>query len=492
MKTITRIVGVVPTPVRILIAALIALALALAVRSRLSGVRARRLMRQRGQLLEDVGLLQAALLPVPPERVGPVATSVAYRPADGPGAGGDFYDVFALDDGRLAVIVGDVSGHGREALPHTALVRFTVRAYLEAGLPPRKALQTAGNVLERQLGGSFATVVAAVYHPRERTLTYASAGHPPPVVLGEGAGVDAAAGAIELTTVCSAPPVGAGMRTGTRETVISVPGPARLCFHTDGVTEARIGEDLFGSERLAGALHALGRQATPRRCSTASPSARIPARRHGGVPAARRGWRRRAGDRARAAGARRELHRQRARRALPARVRHDARRGRRGDRRGARGARSPRQRRARAQPRRWAAAGPAENRQRRPRGGAHRGGRLLGVLAMSKAPTLAPDAAMVLGIAATAIPFARTPDEEAERWLRLLRLHGEVGAALQALGVSEDSLRAHAKESVDSERFAEAVNPEHRDVIALVSEHAARAAVERDAAGITTVDVLML
>jgi hypothetical protein len=262
VKTITRIVGVVPTPVRILIAALIALALALAVRSRLSGVRTRRLMRQRGQLLEDVGLLQAALLPTPPERLGPVATSVAYRPADGPGAGGDFYDVFALDDGRLAVIVGDVSGHGREALPHTALVRFTVRAYLEAGLAPRKALQTAGNVLERQLGGSFATVVAAVYHPRERTLTYSSAGHPPPVVLGEGPGAGSAAEAIELTTVCSAPPIGAGMRTGTRETVISVPGPAQLCFHTDGVTEARVGEDLFGDKRLAGALSDLGRHAS--------------------------------------------------------------------------------------------------------------------------------------------------------------------------------------------------------------------------------------
>jgi Stage II sporulation protein E (SpoIIE) len=262
VKTITRIVGVVPTPVRALIAALVALALALAVRSRLSGVRTRRLMRQRGQLLEDVGLLQAALLPVPPARLGPVATSVAYRPADGPGAGGDFYDVFALDDGRLAVIVGDVSGHGREALPHTALVRFTVRAYLEAGLSPRKALQTAGSVLERQLGGSFVTVVAAVYHPRERTLTYASAGHPPPVVLGERADADRAAAAIELTTACSAPPIGAGMRTGTRETVISVPGEARLCFHTDGVTEARVGEDLFGAGRLAAALDDLGRDAS--------------------------------------------------------------------------------------------------------------------------------------------------------------------------------------------------------------------------------------
>jgi hypothetical protein len=259
VKTITRLVGVVPTPIRILILALGALALALGVRSLLSGVRTRRLVRQRGELLEDVGALQAALLPVPPQRLGPVGTSVAYRPADGPGAGGDFYDVFALEDGRLAVIVGDVSGHGREALPHTALVRFTVRAYLEAGMGPGKALQTAGSVLERQLAGSFATVVVAIYHPRERTLTYASAGHPPPVVLGEQRTADGAQ-AISPVTSCSAPPIGAGTRTGTRETVVSVPGAARLCFHTDGVTEARIAGELFGSERLTEELAQLGPQ----------------------------------------------------------------------------------------------------------------------------------------------------------------------------------------------------------------------------------------
>lgn len=254
VTTITRIVGVVPTAVWILMGALLALALAMGMRSRLVALRARRLERQRGELLEDVGLLQAALLPIPPARLGPVGTSAAYRPADGPGAGGDFYDVFALEDGQLAVIVGDVSGHGRRALPHTALIRFTVRAYLEAGLSPRSALQMAGVVLERQLGGSFATVAVATYHPRERTLLYACAGHPPPIVRGSKS--------IAPITVCSSPPVGAGMRTGTRQTVVSVPGWSQVCLHTDGVTEARVGSELYGAWRLADTLAELGPEAS--------------------------------------------------------------------------------------------------------------------------------------------------------------------------------------------------------------------------------------
>ncbi len=244
----------IPTLLWMLIGVLLALALALAIRSRLAALRARRLEHQRGALLEDVGLLQAALLPIPPARLGPVGTSAAYRPAEGPGAGGDFYDVFALEDGQLAIIVGDVSGHGRLALPHTALVRFTLRAYMEAGLSPRSAVQTAGAVLERQLGGSFATVVAATYQPRERILTYACAGHPPPVVLGSRS--------IAPITVCSSPPIGAGMRTGTRQTVVSVPGRSQVCFHTDGVTEARVEGELFGDERLTRTLTELGPGAT--------------------------------------------------------------------------------------------------------------------------------------------------------------------------------------------------------------------------------------
>src|SRR5262245_66278906 len=106
---------------------------------------------------------------------------------------------------------------------------------------------------------------------------------------------------------------------------------------------------------------------------------------------------------------------------------------------------------------------------------------------MSTRPALAPDAAMVLGIAATAIPFARTPEEEAERWLRVLRLHGEVGNALQSLGVSEDVIsiypaNGHADPAAGAGPAVgtlgqSGVSGKHpRDVIALVGDRAAQIA----------------
>ena len=116
---------------------------------------------------------------------------------------------------------------------------------------------------------------------------------------------------------------------------------------------------------------------------------------------------------------------------------------------------------------------------------------------MSSAPTLAPDAAMVLGIAATAIPFARTPEDEAERWLRVLRLHGEVGNALQSLGVSEDAIEpdpenGHGDPASGAHAGAGARAPaERRDVIGLVGEQAAQVAADRGAAGVATADILI-
>ncbi len=81
---------------------------------------------------------QRALLPAMPEGLGGVAVSAAYRPADGPAAGGDFYDVFTLGEERVCVLLGDVSGHGRESVTQAALARYTLRTLLAAGHPPAR------------------------------------------------------------------------------------------------------------------------------------------------------------------------------------------------------------------------------------------------------------------------------------------------------------------------------------------------------------------
>jgi hypothetical protein len=104
-------------------------------------------------------------------------------------------------------------------------------------------------------------------------------------------------------------------------------------------------------------------------------------------------------------------------------------------------------------------------------------------------PSLAPDAAIVLGIASTAMPFARTPEEEVERWLRLLRLHGQVGSALQALGVSEGPL-PQPGESPGPDGAVVSDGVAH-DGVARVTEHAVRIAGERGAGAIATTDVLV-
>ena len=216
--------------------------------------RGRRLARQRSDLLQEVGLLQTALLPPVPATVGAVRTSVAYRPSDGPGAGGDFYDALTLPGGRAAFILGDVSGHGRQALARTAFMRYTLSAYLEAGLEPRIALQVAGSVIDEHLAGDFATVVLAVHDPSSGSLTYACAGHPAPIVVG--------ATQPEPVLAASSPPIGLGMRTGLRQTTLPLPAGSVVCLYTDGLAEARTEKSILGRPRLGDIVGELGRDAT--------------------------------------------------------------------------------------------------------------------------------------------------------------------------------------------------------------------------------------
>jgi stage II sporulation SpoE-like protein len=249
-RTVRDIVEVVPDSLKKALAAMAALSLLLGGWALFSGFRSRRLARQRSELLREVGLLQSALLPPVPEVMGALHTSVAYRPADGPGAGGDFYDALPLPGGRVAFILGDISGHGRGALERTAFMRYTLRAYLEAGLEPRVTLQVAGRVIDEHLGNDFATVLIAVHDPATGSLTYASAGHPTPIVVGPSA--------YEPVLAASSPPIGVGVRTGLRQTSVPLAPGSVACLYTDGLTEARTDHGLIGRGRLSDLVAELG------------------------------------------------------------------------------------------------------------------------------------------------------------------------------------------------------------------------------------------
>jgi serine phosphatase RsbU (regulator of sigma subunit) len=248
--TVERIVEVIPAVIWVALAGLAILALALGARALVDNRRARALRREREALIRDMGLLERVLLPQVPERLGDLAVSVAYRPAEGPAAGGDFYDVFELSGGRVALLVGDVSGHGREALERTGSLRPTLHAHLEAGMSPRAALQWSGRAAGMDPDGGFTTVVVAVHDPSSGTLTYAAAGHPPPIVVGPAAH--------EPLTAVSAPPIGLGLRTGVRQTTMPLPRGSAACFFTDGLLEARSEGKLLGHEWLAGVVGRFG------------------------------------------------------------------------------------------------------------------------------------------------------------------------------------------------------------------------------------------
>lgn len=99
---------------------------------------------------------------------------------------------------------------------------------------------------------------------------------------------------------------------------------------------------------------------------------------------------------------------------------------------------------------------------------------------------LSPQAALVIGLAATSIPFAGGPEAEVDRWLRILRMHGRTGRVLQAIGVGETSLRPAAPEPARRGRWRRSGD----NVVDLVSAAAADSSLARHAPAIDTEDVL--
>jgi sigma-B regulation protein RsbU (phosphoserine phosphatase) len=162
--------------------------------------------------------------------------------------GGDFYDYFLFDDGRLGLVIGDVAGKGMPAALFMAVTRTLVRAVALRGTAPGVCLDEVNRALLRDANSPlFVTLFYGVLDQRSGTLAYSNAGHNPPFVLKSGHGAE--------------PLPGRGLPAGTledatyqtRETSLA-PGDV-LFLYTDGVTEAMDGAgDLFTAARLQEAL----------------------------------------------------------------------------------------------------------------------------------------------------------------------------------------------------------------------------------------------
>lgn len=208
----------------------------------------------RARLYERVSeiahVLQQGLLPRRLPSMPHMELAVRYRPlGDAAEVGGDFYDVFEAGEGEWALALGDVSGKGTEAAVLNGMARNMIRAITLRERDPVTILASLNAaILQHGDGERFCTVVLATLRPDGDgwALTLASAGHPPPLVLRTDGGIEAVPVRGDLLGLF-------GDVNHERAEVRLAPGDA-IVFHTDGITEARRGEELFGDERLRAAV----------------------------------------------------------------------------------------------------------------------------------------------------------------------------------------------------------------------------------------------
>jgi len=196
--------------------------------------------------LELSRLIQTEMLPRAPLRLGAAEIKGVSIPARE--VGGDFFNYFALPDGRLALLVGDVSGKGVSA----ALLMANVQATLRARLPLEADLARLAADLDREIdettpGAVYLTLFLGILDTAKQELRYVNAGHNPQFVIHEGNGFE----------VMSATGLPIALYPGQpyrEEAVPARPGDL-LFFYTDGLVEAEDESgEMFGFDRLKALL----------------------------------------------------------------------------------------------------------------------------------------------------------------------------------------------------------------------------------------------
>lgn len=191
--------------------------------------------------------LQASLLPASTYDLDHLDVATFYRPGqEGTEVGGDWYDVIVLGGGRIALVMGDVMGHGVHAAAVMGQLRTAVRAYARLGMPPQRLMESVDQLVCDMFPDQIVTCVYAEFVPDERAVSIVNAGHVPPLRVTPG-------GAVERVQGETHPPLGLGRPFPEPRFLELAPGD-RVLLYTDGLVERR-GEDLEqGIAALSGLL----------------------------------------------------------------------------------------------------------------------------------------------------------------------------------------------------------------------------------------------
>ncbi|HST70658.1 MAG TPA: SpoIIE family protein phosphatase [Solirubrobacterales bacterium] len=195
---------------------------------------------------EELETIRAALAPADLPDLPGVDAGAAFVPSE-LGVSGDFYLLTNGPDGSAVAIVGDVVGHGPEAARLATFIRARFAAFAANTSDPAELLTMANAALAERpgSGNELVSAICVRLDPRERTVCWARAGHPPPLRLPELA---------ELSADGSTFLLGAEERLELENTESSVAGSEGLVVYTDGATDVRQGREMLGLEGLRGML----------------------------------------------------------------------------------------------------------------------------------------------------------------------------------------------------------------------------------------------
>lgn len=179
-----------------------------------------------------------------------IETAACYLPATKAYAvGGDWYEGLSLGPSTMAVVVGDVTGHGIAAAADMALVRGMISALLHSGVAPADVFVELSAMLSQRRSPLLATAALVILDLDAERVTYATAGHPPPLL-------QLPDGEIRRLEDANAPIIGA---QGTHRVAELAPFPkgARLVMYTDGLVERRDRDFEHGIDQAVAVLREL-------------------------------------------------------------------------------------------------------------------------------------------------------------------------------------------------------------------------------------------